>query len=162
MIALSNNDMNSTWDNFKQIRADYLWKQDYGKYYSCSSFIDEQDINNNFEKLAEILNLSNATEKVLDISLEKIEDGAKMFLYLNSCPSTLSLKLKQTFSSFDAYTVIMSIMKLLKSSKGKKLETFIKIFNAVSDKYGNKYSKITYEETTKKQELYKNITVLNG
>ena len=155
--------MNSTWDNVKQIRADYLWdKYFFEPYDSCSSFIDDQDIHNNFEKLADILNLSNVTEEVLDISLGKIEHGAKMFLYLNSCPSTFTLNLKQTFSSFDAYYIIMSIMKLLKSSKGKTLKTLIDIFNTVSDKYGNNYSKITYEETTKKHELYKNITVLNG
>ena len=109
-----------------------------------------------------MLSVSNITEEVLDISLEKLKEGAQMFLYLNSCPSTFSLDLKEIFSSSDPYTVIKSTMKLLKSSQGKTLDTMIKIFNTVSDEYGNNYSKISYEPTAKKLELYKNLTILNG
>ena len=163
MIALSNKDMNSIWEYVKQIRADYLWNlNSFTEYYSCSSFIIEQDNKNNIEKLTKLLSMSNVTEEVLDINHEKIKEGAKMFLYLKTCPSTLSLNLKDIFTSLDTYTVIMSTLKLLKSSKGKTLESMIKIFNSVSYEYGNIYSKISYEPTTKKLGLTKNLSILNG
>ena len=163
MIALSNKDMNSIWEYVKQIRADYLWNLNiFTGYYSCSSFINAQDINTNTEKLAKMLDLPNVTEKVLDINIEKVKEGTKMFLYLKSCPSTLSLDFKRMFTTLDTYNVQMSTLKLLKSSKGKTLESMIKIFNSVSYEYGNIYSKISYEPTTKKLGLTKNLSILNG
>ena len=104
----------------------------------------------------------NTTEKVLDMDLDTLEEGATMFLFLNSCPSSFSLKLQEIFKSPDVYTVIMSTMKLLKSSSGSMLETMIKTFNSVSNEYGNTYSKLSYEPNMKKLELSKNLTVLNG
>ena len=109
-----------------------------------------------------MLDLPNVTEKVLDINIEKVKEGTKMFLYLKSCPSTLSLDFKRMFTSLDTYNVQMSTLKLLKSSKGKTLESMIKIFNSVSYEYGNIYSKISYEPTTKKLGLTKNLSILNG
>ena len=68
----------------------------------------------NFGTIPQMLNLPNVTEEVLeDMSLEKIEEGAKMFLYLNSCPSSFSLLLKKVLSSTNGYTVIMSLIKIL-------------------------------------------------
>ena len=161
MIASHNKDTDSKWKLVKQIRADYLWKYLSPSFYSCK-FIDNSHMEINFDMLAEVLNVPNVTEEVLDISLDKLNEGAKMFLYLNSCPSSFSVDLKTIFSSSDAYTVIMSTMKLLKSSKGKALDTMIKIFNAVSSEYGNNYSKISYEPTAQKLDLYKNLTIVNG
>ena len=164
MIASSNKDMKSIWEYVRQIRADYIWNLDFpNRNYFCSSFINShQDIDENFEKLAELLNSSNVTEEVLDISLEKIEEGAKMLLYLNSCPSILSLNLKTIFSSLDANTIIVSTMQLLKSSKDKTLDSIIEIFNDISYEYGNNYNKISYEPLTKSLEFYKNLSILNG
>ena len=163
MIALSNKDLNSIWENVKQIRANYLWNLNiFTEYYSCSSFINAQDIKYNTEKLAKMLDLPNVTEKVLDINIEKVKEGTKMFLYLKSCPSTLSLNFKRMFTSLDTYNVQMSTLKLLKSSKGKTLESMIKIFNAVSNEYGNEYTKISYEPMDKKLKLSKNFAILNS
>ena len=137
MIALSKKDMKTIWEYVKQIRADYLWNLHISLWYSCSSLINEGDIKSNFENLAEILNLPDVTEEVLDLDIEKIEEGAKMFLYLNLCPSSITLEFKQIFRSLNAYTVIMSTMKFLKSSEGKTLDKIIQIFNGVSNIYGN-------------------------
>ena len=162
MIASSNKDKDLIWKYVKQTRADYLWNISQLFYSRCSSFINEKDITNNFNSLAQMLDAPNTTEKVLDMDLDTLDEGAKMFLFLNSCPSSFSLKLQEIFKSSDAYTVIMSTMKLLKSSSGSMLETMIKTFNSVSNEYGNTYSKLSYEPNMKKLELSKNLTVLNG
>ena len=161
MIASSNKDKDLIWKYVKQTRTDYLWNISQ-LFYSCSSFIKEQDITNNFNSLEQMFDTPNTTAKVLDMDLETIEDGAKMFLYLNSCPSTFSLKLQEIFKSSDEYTVIMSTMKLLKSSSGSNLNSIIKTFNSVSKEYGNNHSKLSYEPSMKKLVLSKNLTVLNG
>ena len=101
MIASSNKDKDLIWKYVKQTRADYLWNISQ-LLYSCSSFIKEQDITNNFNSLAQMLDAHNTTEKVLDMDLDTLDEGAKMFLYLNSCPSSFSLEFKQIFSSLDA------------------------------------------------------------
>ena len=160
MIASHNNDTDSIWKLVKRIRADFLWKYLSPSFFSCN-FIDELYMKINFDMLAEMLNVHNITEKVLDISPEKIEEGAKMFLYLNLCPNSFSFVLKQIFLSSDAYNLIMSTMEW-KSAKGKELETMIKIYNAVSSGYGNNFSKILYDKPTKEVRLTKNQTVLNG
>ena len=109
-----------------------------------------------------MLDASNTTDNVLDLDLDTLEEGAKMFLYLNSCPSSFSLKLQEIFKSSDVYTIIMSTMKLLKSSSGNILDSMIKTFNSVSNEYGNIYSKLSFEPNMEKLELSKNLTVLNG
>ena len=161
MIASSNKDKDLIWKYVKQTRADYLWNLSQ-LFYSCSSLIKEEDITNNFNILEQILDASNTTEKVLDMDLDTIEEGAKMFLYLNSCPSSFSLKLQEIFKSSDVYTIIMSTMKLLKSSSGSILDSMIKTFNSVSNEYGNIYCKLSFEPNMDKLELSKNLTVLNG
>ena len=161
MIASSNKDKDLIWKYVKQTRADYLWNLSL-HFYSCSSFTKEEDITNNFNILEQILDAPNTTEKVLDMDLDTIEEGAKMFLYLNSCPSSFSLKLQEIFKSSDVYTVIMSTMKLLKSSSGSILDSMIKTFNSVSNEYGNIYCKLSFEPNMDKLELSKNLTVLNG
>ena len=110
MIALSKKDDDLIWEYVKQTRANYLWNISslLLQVYSCKSFIENEDIKNNFEMLSQMLNVPDVTEEVLDISPDSLNERAKMFLYLNSCPSTLSLNLKEIFSSSDLYTVIMS------------------------------------------------------
>ena len=161
MIASSNKDKDLIWKHVKQTRADYLWNLSQ-LFYSCSSLTEEEDITNNFNILAQMLDASNTTDNVLDLDLDTLEEGAKMFLYLNSCPSSFSLKLQEIFKSSDVYTIIMSTMKLLKSSSGNILDSMIKTFNSVSNEYGNIYSKLSFEPNMEKLELSKNLTVLNG
>ena len=81
MIASSNKDKDLIWKYVKQTKVDYFWNLSQ-LFYSCSSLIKEQDFTNNFNILAQMLDAPNTTEKVLDLDLDTVEEGAKMFLYL--------------------------------------------------------------------------------
>ena len=75
-------DQNFSWENVKRVRKDYLMNRHNG---SCKYLLPIEHIDLNVYLF---MNLVNASSSHLQKSLTKevINNGAKMFLYLNSCP----------------------------------------------------------------------------
>ena len=70
---------NIMWNEAKIIKANL-------SYESCSYLRNNPTMKENFKQIAKILNISNDSNIPENLSREDIEKGAKLFIFLNSCP----------------------------------------------------------------------------
>ena len=73
-----------TWQYVKSIRAEYYRRN---SVQNCTGFVTEEDINQHFDSLSQLLGVQNVTSKIENLSEKDIFSGAEMFVYLNFCPS---------------------------------------------------------------------------
>ena len=76
-------DQNIAWENVKKVRNDFI--KSYNESSSCKYLLSFKDIKHNTQLF---MNLLNATNLQKNLTKEAINRGAKIFLYLNSCPKT--------------------------------------------------------------------------
>ena len=88
-------DQNFAWKNIEIVRKNYLENKYNGSF--CNYLVPNKNIQENIELF---LNFTNAPSSNLQMNLTKdvINCGAKMFLHLNSCPSTA--RKKNFYSNF--------------------------------------------------------------
>ena len=97
-------DENFAWENLKRVRHYFLNKYDGTP---CTYLLTNEDINKNILLFMNLLNASRDYPYHLQKNLTKkiINNGARMFLYLNSCPYTsrkeyFALFLNQVFKTY--------------------------------------------------------------
>ena len=134
-------DQNIAWENVKKVRNDFI--KSYNESSSCKYLLSFKDIKHNTQLF---MNLSNATNLQKNLTKEAINRGAKIFLYLNSCPKTKTKKryltiFKQIFktSKFESTNsgiilFTLNVMKLFPNDGRKiaskileKISTLIKL-----------------------------------
>ena len=134
-------DKNDSWETVKTVRGDYLDKYNGA---SCNYLLSTEDIEKNIVLFMDILNSSSSFLQK-NLTREVIENGAKMFLHLNSCPPNKKTKeniekyfervLKKKFfepTNTGRILYIMNAMKVFHNDKriiaSKILDTFSTLF----------------------------------
>ena len=57
-------------------------------FESCSYLRSNSSMEDNFKNLSKLLNVTNDFEGAKNLSVGDIEKGAKIFIFLNSCPAS--------------------------------------------------------------------------
>ena len=73
------------WTHVKAVRSEYQKKQIVHK--NCKAFLTDEERETHFKNLKERLKVSSAADGVKSLPNYIIEEGGKMFVFLNSCPS---------------------------------------------------------------------------
>ena len=68
------------WKQAKKIKADLSLEE-------CSYLRNNSVISKTFEKMSNLLNATDISDKAIDLSREDIIKGANFFIFLNSCPA---------------------------------------------------------------------------
>ncbi len=116
-------DPNNSWENLKAVRNAFLKKT---KSSSCTYLLTNNQIKTNIRSFKSVVKSSTSFLQK-NLTKDVINSGAKMFLYLNSCPKTKSkLRNFETYfskvfhgraSSFVEPTNSGTILYLLKAMK---------------------------------------------
>ena len=85
LLAEANMDHSILWTHVKAARSEYRKKQI--KHSNCKAFISVDERKSNFDNLKNILIVSDTTDDIKSLPNSIIEEGGKMFVYLNSCPA---------------------------------------------------------------------------
>ena len=93
LLSEANLDPVSLWRHVKAVRSEYrirsLGDCTETALHSAveDNFILDEEIEDNYVSLSKQLKVSNFSEEIKNVSLDIINAGGQMFLYLNSCPS---------------------------------------------------------------------------
>ena len=86
--ALMNIEMDTVWKNIKIIRTNYLNSNMSKENSVCQVMIQDEHINVIIKEMAESMKLSNNSDEIQELEKEIIDESAKMFIYLHSCPDS--------------------------------------------------------------------------
>ena len=138
-------DQNDSWETVKTVRGDYLDKYNGA---SCTYLLPTKDIEKNNVLFMDLLNSSSSFLQK-NLTREVIENGAKMFLHLNSCPPNKKIKkniekyfervLKKKFFEPTNIGMILYIMNAMKVFPNDKRIIASKILDTVSTLYKMPY-----------------------
>ena len=85
LLVEANLDNTILWKHVKAARSEYRRKQFL--HTNCKAFVSDEERKSNFENLQKSLEVSDSTDEVKSLPDSIIEEGGKMFVYLNSCPA---------------------------------------------------------------------------
>ena len=86
MLDEANLDYSLLWKHVKAVRSEYR-KETSVKMKECKAFLPNEELEINFDNLAKRLGVSSSTDEIKPLPNSTIEEGGKMFVYLNSCPA---------------------------------------------------------------------------
>ena len=125
-------DVKVIWSHIKVLRLEYLKKN---SLIQCSevgnSFIDEQNIKHNLEKLSQIVQIISSDQSKKNLSKTDINVGAEMFVALNSCPSYY-VKMYWNVIYGPESRIAMVALKILKKANIDFKKEALKIFSKIS------------------------------
>ena len=94
MLDEANLDYSFLWKHVKAVRSEYrnrksVNKGTVDKCIMYKAFLREEEMEINFDNLRESLKVTSSTDemKIKSLPTSLIEEGGKMFVYLNSCPA---------------------------------------------------------------------------
>ena len=83
MVSMSHLERELTWRHVKSIKASNY----KGEEPDCTMlYLSNEDIIGNLNGLSQLLNVSNLSNEVRNVSVSKINEAGEMYIYLNSCP----------------------------------------------------------------------------
>ena len=101
------------WTKLRTIRASYLSSNLSSRVKNkCDVFVPDAHLNMNVGKMSEYLRLSNTSAETLNLKKEIIDESAKMFIYLHSCPDSF-----QYWADFAPYFIVNIPKIILITSK---------------------------------------------
>ena len=119
MLNEANLDHSYLWKHVKAVRSEYRTKKSV-QNNKCKAFLRDEEWEINFKNLKERLRVSNLTDEIKSLLNSTIEEGGKMFVYLNSCPALHwqnfyhHLLFEKTNSE-----MILSVLNAMKNSRTK-------------------------------------------
>ena len=166
------------WNHLKKMRSDYLVNNAGG---TCKNFIPEQNIINNLEKLSQILEVKHDDDDgpqfsenengingarsfypvfpvYKNFSKTDIDDCAKMFIFLNSCPSFHIRLYREVINGPESRMALLSSNIIKKSKDDFKIKAK-KIFAMMSSMLGFQHISYHYDrnESEGNIEITRNI-----
>ena len=148
LLSEANLDPVSLWRHVKAVRSEYRKRnlRDCTETALHSAvedhFILDEEIEDNYVSLSKQLKVSNVSEEIKNVSLDIINAGGQMFLYLNSCPSIHW----QNFYQHILYekptsAIILTVLDAMKNSntRGSKLLAN-KVLGRLADILGFEYN----------------------
>ena len=139
MLDEANQDSFFLWTQIKAIRSDLRKKQLLHK--DCKAFVPDDERATNFNNLQERLQVSSITEEVKTLPNNIIEEGGRMFVYLNSCPAFHWQNFYHHLLFEKSNTeMILSIVNAMKSSRTKGGRVLAnKVLVRLAEIFGFKY-----------------------
>ena len=159
-VISSNVEQKVIWSHILSTRYKYLINYISPK---CSSdgFIYLEDILNNFEKISLIDGNKGSENMNYNISKSEVNEAAKMFYTLNSCPSLFEkLYLKAMDGPASAISLLAS--NILKKAKGDSKVKALKIFVKITSVLGFQYISYHHGENKSNIKLTKTILDVKG
>ena len=158
LLAEANLDYASLWKHVKAARSEYCKKQISHSY--CEALISDEERKTYFENLQNYLKVLNVTDEIKSLSESIIEEGGKMFVYLNSCPAEhwQNFYHHLLFSKTNS-EIILSVLNAMKNARTKGGRTIANKFLAkLADIFGFKYKHFANDET----KWLNNISAVQG
>ena len=85
LLFEANLDQSILWTHVKAARSEFRKKRIFNA--DCKAFVTDEERKANFDNLKKHLKVANSTDEVKSLPGSIIEEGGKMFVYLNSCPA---------------------------------------------------------------------------
>ena len=145
LLAEANMHQSILWKHVKAARSEYRKKQVL--HTNCKAFVSDEERKTNFENLQNYLKISNVTDKIKSLPKSIIEEGGKMFVYLNSCPALhwQNFYHHLLFSKTNS-EIILSVLNAKKISRTKGGRTIANKFLAkLADTFGFEYKHFANE-----------------
>ena len=134
------------WKHVKAARSEYRKKQIL--HTNCTTFVSDEERKTNFDNLQKSLEVSDSTDEVKSLPDSIIEEGGKMFVYLNSCPAlhwqNFYHHLLFSKSNSEAILFVLNAMKNSRTKGGRTVAN--KFLGRLVDILGFEY-KIFVNET---------------
>ena len=149
MLHEANLDHSFLWKHVKAVRSEYRKKNELHKNCQGKALLSDEERGTLFNNLQEHLRVSNPTDEIRSLPNSTIEEGGKMFVYLNSCPALHwqnfyhHLLFEKTNSE-----MILSVLNAMKNShtKGSR-EVANKVLGRINDIFGFQYKHFMNETT---------------
>ena len=87
MLHEANLDHSFLWKHVKAVRSEYRKKNKLHKNCQRKALLSDEERGTLFNNLQERLRVSSSTDEIKSLPKSTIEEGGKMFVYLNSCPA---------------------------------------------------------------------------
>ena len=146
------------WTYVKSVRSYYRKQQ--SRQTNCKAFISDEERKSNFNILQNFLRVSNVPDDVKSLNESIIEEGGKMFVYLNSCPAEhwQNFYNHLLFSKTNA-EIILSVLNAKKNSRTKGARTIAnKLLVRLADIFSFEYKHFANDETM----WFNNISTVKG
>ena len=85
LLASANLKLSILWTHVKAVRSEY--KKKHILHDNCEALVPDKERKTNFNSLQQHLKIWNTTDEAKNLSNIIIEEGGKMFIYINSCPN---------------------------------------------------------------------------
>ena len=149
MLDEANLDHSILWKHVKAVRSEYRKKNKLHKNCQRKAFLSDEERGSLFKNLQDRLKVSNPTDEIKSLPKKTIDEGGKMFVYLNSCPALHwqnfyhHLLFEKTNSE-----MILSVLNAMKNSRTKGSRAVAnKVLGRLAGDLGFQY-KIFSNETT--------------
>ena len=128
------------WNFIKVIRLEFLKKNGNVRCEASddpdeNSFIDEQEMENNLEKLSQMVQVIGSDQSNKNLSKAAINVGAEMFVALNSCPS-YHVKLYWNVIYGPESRIAVLALKIVKKANSNFKKDALKIFSKICSVLG--------------------------
>lgn len=153
----ANQDSFFLWTQVKAIRSELLKKRKLNK--DCKAYVSDGERATNFKNLQERLQVLGVTEEVKILPNKIIEEGGKMFVYLNSCPAVHWQNFYHHLL-FDKSNseMILSILNAMKNARTKgSRELASKVFVRLADIF-----EFQFKNFVNRTKWVNNITTVKG
>ena len=153
----ANKETSFLWTQVKAIRSELLKKPKLNK--NCKAYVSDSERETNFKNLQERLQVLGVTEEVKILPNKIIEEGGKMFVYLNSCPA-LHWQNYYHHLLFEKSNseMILSILNAMKNARTKgSRELASKVFVRLADIF-----QFQYKNFVNRTKWVNNITTVKG
>ena len=150
MVEKINVPKGEVWSHIRTIRYEYLKRRlgiktlntidkDGRSDSLCAHFVDQESIDENFQKLAKAVKVDNVSEEInKNVSKKNIDTGAEMFLALNACPTDL-LRLYGKILSGSYSRIATLALNIIKNENKEFKPKTKKIFSKIVSLFGFQY-----------------------
>ena len=135
IIHETKTNVSELWKITEEIRVSSLLGLELESYY-CSGFMDQKSIMKNNEEFATQTN-STINDQFLSVSWDTLWTSLDMFIYLNSCPYTITPHLqlfRDLFQDYPPNTILLTLNRLVHVARDKNLP-FEKEFSRIQRKF---------------------------
>ena len=153
-----------TWKYVKEVRAEFYknrahrcnGEQDViqtGTDGIPGNLVTYEDMDISFNMMLELLNVKdNITNEILSLSRKNIDIGGEMFVYLNTCPTTLVLYYQHLMYEKSVSEIFLSILNFNKNTNnGRNRVLSNKVMSSLASTLGFEYNRPTKDMKWTKQ-----------
>ena len=157
LLVEANLDHSILWLHVKSTRSEYRKKQIL--HTKCKAFVSDEERKSNFNDLKNYLKVSDTTDDIKSLPSSIIEEGGRMFVYLNSCPALHWQNFyHHLLFSKTIPEIILSVLNAMKNSRTKGGRTIAnKFLVRLADVFG-----FTYKHFVNETLWVNNIATVKG